>query len=180
MGRLERMNAQHPRASDVLEAQTDFGGGQTVMPPHAAGWQAKSRGGAARWQLPSGVQRGGRHPPISRAPGATSSAWAMPLRFAWWEGAPFPGGSRCLILFLGCFPPSAAAFALLVVLQRLLPSPQGRGPGGGRAGGSSPPRGPAFSEGAPAFKAAAVPSHARRRCCGARFTRPALTTTPAR
>lgn len=48
MGRLERMNTQHPRAMDVLEAQTRLGGGWALMPPHAAGWQAKSRGGAAR------------------------------------------------------------------------------------------------------------------------------------
>lgn len=88
------------------------------------------------------------------APGAISSAWAMPLRFARWEKAPFPGSGRCLILLLCCFPPSAAAFALLVVLRRLLGSPQGRGPAAaGRAAVHSTR--PVFSGDAPAFKAAA-------------------------
>lgn len=66
-----------------------------------------------------------------RAPGAIiSSAWAMPLRFARWGKAPFPGGGRCLILLLCWFPPSAAAFALLVVLRQ----PSRSRTGGGRAG----------------------------------------------
>lgn len=71
----------------------------------------------------------------SRVPGAIPAAWAIPP-LCLVDGTPFPGCGRCLILWPGSFPPPAAVLALLVVLQRLFHSAQGRGR---QAGGCAQP-----------------------------------------
>lgn len=170
MGRLERTSAQHPRAMDALEAQAGLRGVQTFMPPRAAGWQAKSRGGAACCQLPPGAWPGALSTsPCPRGHHLLGLGHASPL---------CPVGGRLLSQAVaGALSSCCAGFLphpLLLLSLLCSGSPQGRGPAAaGRAAVRSTR--PVFSGDAPAFKAAAA------------FPRPAqvlrdpvLTTIPGR
>lgn len=164
MGRLERTNAQHPRAMDALEAQAGLRGVQTFMPPRAAGWQAKSRGGAACCQLPPGAWPGALSTsPCPRGHHLLGLGHASPLcpvgegSFPRRWQVPYP-----LVVLVSsltrCFCSPCCAPAALKVEDR-------RRPGGqlcaapGRCFRGMPPR-----------SRLPLLSHARHRCCGTRFS----------
>lgn len=164
MGRLERTSAQHPRAMDALEAQAGLRGVQTFMPPRAAGWQAKSRGGAACCQLPPGAWPGALSTsPCPRGHHLLGLGHASPLcpvgegSFPRRWQVPYP-----LVVLVSslsrCFCSPCCAPAALKVEDR-------RRPGGQLC--AAPGR---CFRGMPQRSRLPLLSHARHRCCGTRFS----------